>query len=379
MNAYSRKKRAFGNREQPPYMDLGGLLSREILCSAIRHLFDLIAWQPDDARQRLCPVSATSRVGRRREFGNQRHSVRPGQSQRPQRPQRHRKRLADSAARHQCPSAGDHLRIGQHAVVARSRRDAILCRSVATDHQPASGPIKKATCPPSRTDRDQQIHRYLPGLLGPYPDSQASTATHSPGDLRHLGLRPLEIGCLPTRSDQQEQRSTSVITGSRPGLFPSAHDGRSVLIAQSPVPAPTALDDDKFQHRSTKPRMTRIIPNRTSLLGTTLANVQVPDVGNGALSNERHAIQPVENETPAGRDRRGRLGKMVRGWGSPRCRAKDPPRIPTPSSRFLQDDFVSNRGHVACRAARAQPSRITGPNDYSAMRDVVLVRNRNAG
>ena len=175
MNAYSRKKRAFGNREQPPYMDLGACCRGRSYVRPSGTCSIRIAWQPDDARQRLCPVSATSRVGRRREFGNQRHSVRPGQSQRPQRPQRHRKRLADSAARHQCPSAGDHLRIGQHAVVARSRRDAILCRSVATDHQPASGPIKKATCPPSRTDRDQQIHRYLPGLLGPYPDSQAST------------------------------------------------------------------------------------------------------------------------------------------------------------------------------------------------------------
>ena len=202
--------------------------------------------------------------------------------------------------------------------------------------------------------------------------------THSPGDLRHLGLRPLEIGCLPTRSDQQEQRSTSVITGSRPGLFPSAHDGRSVLIAQSPVPAPTALDDDKFQHRSTKPRMTRIIPNRTSLLGTTLANVQMPDVGNGALSNERYAIQPVENETPAGRDRRGRLGKMVRGWGVAQVSRQGPTSNPNaieqvPARRFCKQPWprcMQGGSRAAISNYRAE----------RLLRDErrVLVRNRNA-
>lgn len=203
------------------------------------------AWQSDLARQCMGAVSATSRIGRRRQFGDQRHSLRPGQPQHSRRPQRNRQRLAGAAGRHQRASPARQLRGNQFAALAHPRRDAALCWRVTADHRPTLYKIKKGACPPSRTDRDQQVHRHLPGLLG------VRLCARTAGDRS-----------LPSRGDQQEQHPIGVIARRRPGLFPSACNDLSVLIVQSPVPASTAPDDDKFQHWSAEHRVFRIIPHR---------------------------------------------------------------------------------------------------------------------
>lgn len=225
------------------------------------------ALRPDGARRRLCAVSAAGRIGRRRQFGDQRYTVRPGQPQRGRRPQRIRKRFADSSARHQRAGASDQLRIAQFVACAPARRNTILCRRIAADHQPASRLSAKNADPSARAERIQHVHGDLPGVL--------AAISGLPGGLvwvprARLGLGGLEIVCLPTHRDRQEHSSIRVISGGRSGFFPPTCDDRSLLIAHSPVPTPAALDDDKFQHRNGIHRMERVIPLQKAILGAAV-------------------------------------------------------------------------------------------------------------
>jgi hypothetical protein len=108
------------------------------------------------------------------------------------------------------------------------------------------------------------------------------------------------------------------------------------LIVQPPVPASTAPDDDKFQHRSAKHRTGQIIPHRerfacragwTTLMfrGARLNPVLIAAPSNNGRCASMQAGRLKIKPPPAREDRRGRVGKMVRGGGVPRCRAKDPP------------------------------------------------------
>jgi hypothetical protein len=157
-------------------------------------------------------------------------------------------------------SAPTHrLRLPATGRSVRSLRQVL--RQAASSRRPISarrsGSSNHAVC-------DQKGHLSA-RAAGSRPAGSRAFAGGARRSLGHLSLRALEIGDLPTRGDQQEYRPIGVIARSRPGLFPSACNDLSVSIVQSPVPASTALDDDKFQHRSLQHRLGRIIPHREPL------------------------------------------------------------------------------------------------------------------
>ena len=118
---------------------------------------------PGRPRQRIRAIDAASRLGRRRQFVDIRRAVRPGQSQRALRSQRHRQRLEGSAAQAQSSTAGRLLWIGRYAGAARTPRDA--ARRLAADHQRAPGSPAKTAGSPAGATGDEQFHGDLPGVL----------------------------------------------------------------------------------------------------------------------------------------------------------------------------------------------------------------------
>ena len=121
--------------------------------------------RPGRPHRRIRAIDAASRLGWRRQFVDIRRPVRPGQSQRALRSQRHRQRLEGSAAQAQPSAAGRLLRLGRSAGAACTSADAALCRGLAADHQCAPGSPAKTAGSAAGTTGDEQFHGDLPGVL----------------------------------------------------------------------------------------------------------------------------------------------------------------------------------------------------------------------
>jgi hypothetical protein len=122
--------------------------------------------RPDRPRHGIRAIDAARRLGRRRQFGDIRRAVRPGQSQGALRSQRHRQRREYPAAPLQSTTAGSFLRFGRAAGAAHTPRAAALYRRLAADHQRTpSLPAKTAGSAAGATG-DEQFHGDLPGVLG---------------------------------------------------------------------------------------------------------------------------------------------------------------------------------------------------------------------
>ena len=121
--------------------------------------------RPDRPRQRIRTIDAASRLGRRRQFVDFRRAVRPGQSQRTLRSQRHRQCLEGSAAQVQSSTAGRLLRLGRFAGAACTPGDVALSRRLAADRQRAPGSPAKAAGSAAGATGDEQLHGDLPRVL----------------------------------------------------------------------------------------------------------------------------------------------------------------------------------------------------------------------
>jgi len=180
----------------------------------------------------------------------------------------------------------------------------------------------------------------------------------------------LQIARLPAGGKHKEQGAIRVISGGGPGFLPSACNHFPALIAHLPAKVPAALEDDKLQHRSPEHRTRPIIPKKMRTMHVSVHGVRCSDCEReerltryGRFSSKMYGSQGLiadrvgwpkgaryhwppgvdssdsKNETPAvPEDRRGRMGKMVRGWGLPRCRAKDPREI-SPIEQFRARRF----------------------------------------
>jgi hypothetical protein len=128
--------------------------------------------------ERIRAAHAAGWIGGRGQFADQRRAVRSGQSQRAQRPQRHRQRVEDSAAWYKRAAAAARLRTDRFITVTRGRA---LRGRVTERLQCRSGPLKKAPGPPSRPQpgTGQQIYGDLPGLLAPLISRKAASAMRS--------------------------------------------------------------------------------------------------------------------------------------------------------------------------------------------------------
>jgi hypothetical protein len=121
--------------------------------------------RPDRPRQGIRAIDAASRLGRRRQFVDIRRAVRPGQSQRALRSQRHRQCFEDPAAPPQPSAAGRLLRLGRSVAAARSPRAATLYRRLAADHQRAPILPAKTAGSAAGATGGEQFHGDLPGVL----------------------------------------------------------------------------------------------------------------------------------------------------------------------------------------------------------------------
>ena len=81
--------------------------------------------------------------------------------------------------------------IAQLATFALARRNAILCRRIAADHQPAPGKAQASTCPPAWPGRNEHVHGDLPGLLAAITVLPAASRIGA-STLRRLG-QPVAI------------------------------------------------------------------------------------------------------------------------------------------------------------------------------------------
>jgi hypothetical protein len=142
--------------------------------------------RPDRPSKRIRAIDAASRLGRRRQFGDIRGAVRPGQSQGALRSQRHRQRREYPATPPQPSTAGRLLRFGRAASAARPPRAAVLYRRLAADHRRApSHPAKTAGSAAGATG-SEQFHGDLPRVL--------AIKLRSCGESKedgHFGSRPL--------------------------------------------------------------------------------------------------------------------------------------------------------------------------------------------
>jgi hypothetical protein len=121
--------------------------------------------RPDRSRHGIRAIDAASRLGRRRQFGDIRGAVRPGQPQGALRSQRHRQRREYPAAPPQPSTAGRFLRFGRAAGAARTPRAAALCRRFAADHQRAPNHPAKTAGSAAGATGGERFHGDLPGVL----------------------------------------------------------------------------------------------------------------------------------------------------------------------------------------------------------------------
>jgi hypothetical protein len=127
-------------------------------------------------RQPVCPGASlraadpARRIRRRRQFGDQRRTIRSRQSQGPLRPQRHRKCLKSAAAPQQHAGTSTSTNGLADTVITRCR--AALSESVGADHRHDRCRARKegTASPPSSPPR-LYVHRDLPGLLERAPAS----------------------------------------------------------------------------------------------------------------------------------------------------------------------------------------------------------------
>jgi hypothetical protein len=124
------------------------------------------ARQPDPAHASLCATDAACGIGRRRQYANQRDTVRSRQSEGALRSQRLRKRRTYPATAHQYPAATGLLRVRQFGTAVAPSRHTVLCGRIATGHRRARDRAKAScTGSPARSRTGQHVHRDLPGLL----------------------------------------------------------------------------------------------------------------------------------------------------------------------------------------------------------------------
>ena len=121
--------------------------------------------RPDRPRQGICAIDAASRLGRGRQFVDIGRTVRPGQSPRALRSQRHWQRRECPATASLHPAAGNFLRRSRYAGAARTAHAAALYRRLAADHQRAPGAATKTAGSAAGATRGEQLHGDLPGVL----------------------------------------------------------------------------------------------------------------------------------------------------------------------------------------------------------------------
>jgi hypothetical protein len=103
-------------------------------------------------------------IGWRRQFGDQRRSVRSRQSQGALRPQRHRKRRKSAAAPQQHPGTSTNTNGRPDTAVTRCR--ASLSERVTADHRHAGCRAKtQDTASPPDSPPGLHVHEDLPGVL----------------------------------------------------------------------------------------------------------------------------------------------------------------------------------------------------------------------
>jgi hypothetical protein len=112
------------------------------------------ARQLDCAGARLRAAHAAGGIGRRGQFVDQRGAIRSGQSQRAQRPQRHRECVEDPAAWQKPSDAGRLLHANRFIAVTR---DGALRGRVTAHHSRKSRQLKKAAVPPPKPATSQQV------------------------------------------------------------------------------------------------------------------------------------------------------------------------------------------------------------------------------
>jgi hypothetical protein len=126
--------------------------------------------------ERIRATHTAGRIGGRRQFGDQRRAVRSRQSQRAQRPQRHRQRVEDPAAWYKrSVSAAARLRTRRFITATRGRA---LRGHVTERVQCKSGWLKKTTGPPPRPAAGQPLYGDLQGLLAQLLSLKAARARH---------------------------------------------------------------------------------------------------------------------------------------------------------------------------------------------------------
>lgn len=118
---------------------------------------------PDRPRRGIRAIDAPGGLGRRRQFVDIRRAVRPSQSSRALRPQRHWQRLEYPAAPPQPATAGRLLWNARYAGAACATCDAARC--LAADHQRAPGSAAKTAGSAAGTTGGEQFHGHLPGVL----------------------------------------------------------------------------------------------------------------------------------------------------------------------------------------------------------------------
>ena len=110
-------------------------------------------------------IDAASRLGRRRQFGDIRRAVRPGQSQALSDPSGIGNAANIPPLRLNLHGAGNLLRLGRYAGATRAARDAALYRRLAADLQCAPAlPAKTAASAPAATG-DEQFHTGSAGAV----------------------------------------------------------------------------------------------------------------------------------------------------------------------------------------------------------------------
>ena len=125
-----------GDGESAPHIIVGPPASERFDVAPFTACSHPAAGQLGRTGERIRATHAAGGIGRRGQFGDQRRAVRSRQSQRAQRPQRHRQRVEDPAAWYKLSAAAARLRTHQFITVTRG---SALRGRVTAHHQRGSG------------------------------------------------------------------------------------------------------------------------------------------------------------------------------------------------------------------------------------------------